>query len=324
MFFEQNHIEAELASARFMALTGRADREPEVFAAKVAAGRRSLESVARGLADGRPFLCGDAYTVADIALHAYVHCAGDAGADPAEHAGIERVAAPRGGDAAVRERPRADPAPRDAAAGLTPRVSRVTRRRTHADGDRAQPRRVESIIHRGGAMPKVPKRVTDDTIQVRQVSHYQFTWVAGESGASGTWTLQLVLDQGAWEEVVTVDAEDADVLQDLLSTAGTVYYDVARQTLMFGTTLGRQRLRPGPHLPEGGRRPPGPAPQGPLWPVRVGVGQRDRADPILAPVRALVQAQRRIVQHRERLGMEHRRCRDDPLHPLLDLLGGLV
>ena len=45
-----------------------------------------------------------------------------------------------------------------------------------------------------------------------------------------------MLDQGAWEEVVTVDAEDADVLQDLLSTAGTVYYDVARQTLMFGTT----------------------------------------------------------------------------------------
>ena len=85
-------------------------------------------------------------------------------------------------------------------------------------------------------MPKVPKRVTDDTIQVRQVNHYQFTWVAGEVEAPGTWTLQLVLDQGAWEEVVTVNAEDADVLQDLLSTAGSVYYDVARQTLMFGTT----------------------------------------------------------------------------------------
>jgi hypothetical protein len=85
-------------------------------------------------------------------------------------------------------------------------------------------------------MPKVPKRITDDTIQVRQLSHYQFTWVAGESGAPGTWTLQLVLDQGAWEEVVTVNAEDADVLQDLLSTSDTVYYDIARQTLMFGTT----------------------------------------------------------------------------------------
>jgi glutathione S-transferase len=82
MFFEQNHIEAELASARFMALTGRAALQPEVFAAKVEAGRRSLESLERGLADGRPFVAGDAYTVADVALHAYVHCAGDAGADP--------------------------------------------------------------------------------------------------------------------------------------------------------------------------------------------------------------------------------------------------
>ena len=43
-------------------------------------------------------------------------------------------------------------------------------------------------------MPKVPKRITDDTIQVRQLSHYQFTWVAGESGrpapsrSSSCWT----------------------------------------------------------------------------------------------------------------------------------------
>jgi NADPH:quinone reductase-like Zn-dependent oxidoreductase len=85
-------------------------------------------------------------------------------------------------------------------------------------------------------MPKVPKRITDDTIQVRQLSHYQFTWVAGESGQVGTFTLQLVLDEGAWEEVVTVTADDADVLQDLLAGSDTVYYDVARQTLMFGTT----------------------------------------------------------------------------------------
>jgi hypothetical protein len=85
-------------------------------------------------------------------------------------------------------------------------------------------------------MPKVPDRVTDDSIKVRQVSHYQFTWVAGEAGAPGTWTLQLVLDQGAWEEVVKLDRDDADVLQHLLSSAASVYYDVGRQTLMFGTT----------------------------------------------------------------------------------------
>ncbi len=85
-------------------------------------------------------------------------------------------------------------------------------------------------------MPSPKQSVTDDSIQVRQVNHYQFTWVAGKPGEPGTWTLQLVLDEGAWEEVVTIDADDADNLQDLLSGAETVYYDVGRRTLMFGTS----------------------------------------------------------------------------------------
>ena len=85
-------------------------------------------------------------------------------------------------------------------------------------------------------MPTVPQPVTDDSVRVRQVNHYQFTWVAGEPNQAGTFTLQLVLDQGAWEEIVTVTAEDADVLQDLLSTAETIYFDIGRRTLMFGTT----------------------------------------------------------------------------------------
>ena len=85
-------------------------------------------------------------------------------------------------------------------------------------------------------MPEVPQPVTDDSIKVRQLTHYQFSWVAGEPGQPGTYTLQLVLDQGAWEEVLTLDPDDADNLQDLLSDAGIVYYDVPRRTLMFGTT----------------------------------------------------------------------------------------
>jgi len=85
-------------------------------------------------------------------------------------------------------------------------------------------------------MPAPKQPVTDDSIQVRQLSHYQFTWVAGEPAAPGTWTLQLVLDQGAWEEVLTIDPDDADNLQDMLSTASVVHYDVRRRTLMFGTT----------------------------------------------------------------------------------------
>ena len=59
----------------------------------------------------------------------------------------------------------------------------------------------------------------------------------GRRRAAGVrnFTLQLVLDEGAWEEVVSVTAEDAEVLQGLLARAGTVYYDIERRTLMFGT-----------------------------------------------------------------------------------------
>jgi hypothetical protein len=48
-------------------------------------------------------------------------------------------------------------------------------------------------------MPKVPAKLTDDASKVRQLSHYQFSWVAGEPQSSGTSTLQLVVDEGAWE-----------------------------------------------------------------------------------------------------------------------------
>ena len=100
MFFEQNQVEAQLAVARFLALSGRAERHPELMEALVARGRGSLATLSRGLADERPFITGDDYTVADIALYAYVHCAGDAGADPREQAMIgpwlERVEATEG------------------------------------------------------------------------------------------------------------------------------------------------------------------------------------------------------------------------------------
>jgi hypothetical protein len=83
-------------------------------------------------------------------------------------------------------------------------------------------------------VPKLKQPVTDDSLKVRQVTHYQFSYVAGEAG-EGAFTLQLVLDVGAWEEVMTVAAEDAEVLQNLLRRTETVFYDIGRQTLMFGT-----------------------------------------------------------------------------------------
>jgi hypothetical protein len=83
-------------------------------------------------------------------------------------------------------------------------------------------------------MPVPSQQPTDDNIVVRQLSQYQFSWVAGDPGAEGTYTLQLVLDEGAWEEVLTLTADDADVLQDLLSVHNDVHYDIRRRTLMFG------------------------------------------------------------------------------------------
>ncbi len=86
------------------------------------------------------------------------------------------------------------------------------------------------------ATANVTQPMTDDSIRVRQLSHYQFSWVAQEPGEEGVWTLQLVLDQGAWEEVLTLDADDADALQELLRHSDDVHYDVGRRVLMFGTT----------------------------------------------------------------------------------------
>jgi glutathione S-transferase len=97
MFFEQNQVEANLGVARFLALSGRAEGVPEVLADRQRRGRDALASLERGLTDGRPYVCGAEYTVADLALYGYVHVADDAGVPLAEHpavsAWVKRVAA---------------------------------------------------------------------------------------------------------------------------------------------------------------------------------------------------------------------------------------
>ena len=87
MLFEQNRIEAELGYARFLSLSGRSEQLPEVFANRVERGKDALVALDRGLSDGRDFAAGD-YSIADIALYAYVHCAPDAGAALDEHGHI--------------------------------------------------------------------------------------------------------------------------------------------------------------------------------------------------------------------------------------------
>lgn len=100
LFFEQNRIEAELGYARFLRLSGRHEQVPEVYANRVERGKDALAALDRGLSDGREFATGGGYSVADIALYAYVHCADDAGAEPRAHehigAWLDRVEAQPG------------------------------------------------------------------------------------------------------------------------------------------------------------------------------------------------------------------------------------
>jgi len=98
LFFEQNQIEPGLAVARFMALVGRVAKHPEVYGDRLRQGRRGLESMQRGLVED--FIAGRAYTIADMALYGYVHCAHEAGAELREYpcigAWVERVEATPG------------------------------------------------------------------------------------------------------------------------------------------------------------------------------------------------------------------------------------
>jgi glutathione S-transferase len=87
MFFEQNRVEAELAYARFLKLSGRAEQIPEVYENRLQRGDDALVALDRALSDGREFIAGD-YSIADIALYGYVHCAEDAGTSLAEHEAI--------------------------------------------------------------------------------------------------------------------------------------------------------------------------------------------------------------------------------------------
>ena len=58
LLFEQNRIEAELAYARFLQLSGRDEQMPEVYANRLERGSDALAALDRGLSDGRDFLAG--------------------------------------------------------------------------------------------------------------------------------------------------------------------------------------------------------------------------------------------------------------------------
>lgn len=94
LFFEQYNVEPVIGSLRFWTLTGRLERNQGMVAGKREAGARTLAAMNRSLGD-TPFLIGNDFTIADIAVYAYSHSAEDCGFSlanyPAVMAWIGRV-----------------------------------------------------------------------------------------------------------------------------------------------------------------------------------------------------------------------------------------
>ena len=99
MFFEQYDHEPNIAVARFWLHLGGTAPDAQALAAKKEGGRRALAAMEGHLAS-RAFLVAERFTIADIALYAYTHVAGEAGIDlapyPAVRAWLGRVAAQEG------------------------------------------------------------------------------------------------------------------------------------------------------------------------------------------------------------------------------------
>jgi hypothetical protein len=73
---------------------------------------------------------------------------------------------------------------------------------------------------------------TQSAIKVRQVTDYQASWTEEERGRSGSFTVQLILDDGAEEYVLQPNVKDMKVIQDLLNSAGSVFFDLERKVLI--------------------------------------------------------------------------------------------
>jgi glutathione S-transferase len=99
LFFEQYSHEPNIAVVRFWVAHSAAPPADAELEAKRRAGYVALDAMERHLCT-RAFLVGERFTIADIALYAYTHVAGEGGFDlagyPAIRAWLDRVAAQPG------------------------------------------------------------------------------------------------------------------------------------------------------------------------------------------------------------------------------------
>jgi glutathione S-transferase len=80
LMFEQRYIQTSISRLRYWTLTGKLDRFAREVPTTRTLGNRALDVLDREFAK-RPFIAGDAYTIADMSIFAYGLVAGDAGFD---------------------------------------------------------------------------------------------------------------------------------------------------------------------------------------------------------------------------------------------------
>lgn len=89
LFYEQAEMIPGIAGLRFRLITGRLAPDSAEVERRRAAGHEVLRILDEHL-ERRSFLVGERYTVADIGVYAYVHVAGEAGFDLAEHPAVRQ------------------------------------------------------------------------------------------------------------------------------------------------------------------------------------------------------------------------------------------
>jgi glutathione S-transferase len=99
LLYEQADVIPAIAGLRFRLLTGRLATASEEAQRRRAAGAEVL-TLLEGVLDGHPYLVGEGLTIGDIAVYGYVHLAGEAGFELADHPAVaawaDRVAAEPG------------------------------------------------------------------------------------------------------------------------------------------------------------------------------------------------------------------------------------
>lgn len=89
LIFEQSDVMVNIGGLRFRLLTGRWTPEDEPARTRHAGAHETLAILDEHL-QTHSFLVGDRYTIADIAVYAYSHVAGDAGIDTSGYPSFER------------------------------------------------------------------------------------------------------------------------------------------------------------------------------------------------------------------------------------------